>query len=493
MGNTSNKLVGPYLVNLRNTFSEIAGEDNLIDRKELKQGLDIRDEGISNRLFDLFDSDHNGFIDSSEFVSGIEAIIHGSEEDKIRFAFDIHDVDASGYIDRSELRTLIEQSFIENSLDFDDFQLDFLVDEFFNRGDKDKSGTIDFNEFLDIARQYPDFISGFAVNPISWLNPDRYNETIDIVSDRVKADSSLQVQDIGPIQWLLIPRMIYMYNMLINRKKNRSFVDLEAIHILPSRVLELVIKPPENFMYIPGDYIYINCPPISAQKWYPFTIIRKDKDGNLILHVKSNNIWTKRLYDDTIDAIKSSDTLGWPLRIDGPYGSSTNRILRSEHPVLVGAGHGVTKLAPILQDIAIRYNDDNKDLAFDKIHLYWLIKDDMYFEWFIKLLQEFEFFGDTRFFHYHIYFIEKNPLHLKERLLYLKTDVLKGKTDITLLDDHGVKTHIGFPEWESEIFGIKKNAGASKVDLFYCGPSNLKGKLQKECIKQDVSFSQRKF
>ena len=59
----------------------------------------------------------------------------------------------------------------------------------------------------------------------------------------------------------------------------------------------------------------------------------------------------------------------------------------------MGAGHGVTKLAPILQDIAIRYNDDNKDLAFDKIHLYWLIKDDMYFEWFIKLLQEFEFFG----------------------------------------------------------------------------------------------------
>ena len=320
MSNASNKLTGPFLVNLRNTFNEIAGADKLMDRNEFKQGLDIRDEGISNRLFDLFDSDHNGYIDSFEFMSAIEVIVYGNEEDKIRFAFDIHDVDASGYIDRRELRVLIEQSFIENNLDFDDFQLDFLVDEFFSRGDTDKSGTINFNEFLEIARQYPDFITGFAVNPVSWLNPDRYDKTIDQV-DEIRSDSSLQVQDLGAIEWLLIPRMIYMYNMLLNRKKNRSFVDLEAIHLLPSRVMELVIRPPENFMFLPGDYLYINCPPISKIKWYPFTIIRKDNDGNLILHVKSNNSWTQRLYDDTIDAIKKSDTLGWPLRNDGPYGS----------------------------------------------------------------------------------------------------------------------------------------------------------------------------
>ena len=494
MSNTSNKLIGPYLVNLRNTFNEIAGADKLIDRNEFKEGLGIRDDGISNRLFDIFDSDHNGYIDSFEFMSAMEAIVNGNEEDKIRFAFDIHDVDASGYIDRPELRILIEQSFIENNLDFDDFQLDFLVDEFFNRGDADKSGTIEFDEFLEIARQYPDFITGFAVNPISWLNPDRYEETEsrDVV-EKIDSDSSLQVQDLGAIEWLLIPRMIYMYNMLLNRKKNRSFVELEAIHILPSRVMELVIRPPENFMFFPGDYLYINSPPISKVKWYPFTIIREDDDGNLVLHVKSNNSWTQMLYDDTINAIQNTDTLGWSLRIDGPYGSSTNRILRSEHPILVGAGHGVTKLAPILQDIAIRYQDDDQDLAFDKIHLYWLIKDDMYFEWFIKLLQDIEFIGDTRFFHYHMYFIDQNPLELKDRLLYLKTDILNGKTDITLLDDHGIKTHIGMPNWEKEMGRIKRNSGTNKVDLFYCGPSKLKGELQMECLKKDISYSQRKF
>ena len=111
MSNSSNKLTGPFLINLRNTFNEIAGADKLIDRKEFHKGLDINDQGISDRLFDIFDSDGNGYIDSFEFMSAMEALINGSEEDKIRFAFDIHDVDANGIIDKSELRVLIEQVF----------------------------------------------------------------------------------------------------------------------------------------------------------------------------------------------------------------------------------------------------------------------------------------------------------------------------------------------------------------------------------------------
>ena len=87
------------------------------------------------------------------------------KKEKIRFAFDLHDLDNSGFIDRYELKVLIKQSFIENNLDFDEFQLDLLVEEFFKKADKDHSDTIDFDEFLDVAHQYPDFIAGFAVNP----------------------------------------------------------------------------------------------------------------------------------------------------------------------------------------------------------------------------------------------------------------------------------------------------------------------------------------
>jgi Ca2+-binding EF-hand superfamily protein len=249
--NTSKKLAGPFLINLRNKFQEIAGVDQLIDRKEFQESLEIQNVEISNRLFNIFDKDKSGSIDITEFMETIEDIISGSDKDKIKFAFNLHDLDDSGFIDKTELKIFIEQSFLKNSLDYDEFQLDLLVEEFFKRTDKDKSGTIDFGEFLDVAHSYPDFIEGFAVNPVSWLISDRYENQNDDkqVKKNTRYQSSIQVQDIGILQWLLIPRLIFLYNVLMNRKKNRSFVDLKAIHLLPSKILELTISAPDGFFF----------------------------------------------------------------------------------------------------------------------------------------------------------------------------------------------------------------------------------------------------
>ena len=209
-------------------------------------------------------------------------------------------------IDKSELRALIEQSFDENNLDYDPYQLEFLVDEYFERADIDQNGKIDFYEFLDIAKKNPDFMTGFSVSPASWLNPDRYNNEFSIQEtpiDVLKKDASLQVEDLTTIQWLLIPRMIYLYNILFNRKKNRLFVKLKSIHLLPSKTVELVIGMPKDFVYNPGDYIYINCPEISKVKWYPFNIIRENKNKDLVLHVRANNQWSSKIFHETINTI----------------------------------------------------------------------------------------------------------------------------------------------------------------------------------------------
>ena len=190
--------------------------------------------------------------------------------------------------------------------------MDLLVDEFFQKADKDLSGTIDFGEFLDVANDYPDFMEGFAVNPLHWLVPDRYEEVDSkVIEDKSSSMiSTIQVQDIGIFQWLMIPRIIFIYNVLVNRKKNRTFVDLHSISLLPSKVLELTISAPKNFTYTPGDYLYLNCKEISSGEWYPFNIIKKTEEGDLILHVKSNNQWSDRLYDSTLQVVGSDKTLG---------------------------------------------------------------------------------------------------------------------------------------------------------------------------------------
>ena len=216
MINKSKKLTGPFLIDLKNKFREIAGEDELIDRREFQNGLNLSNIEISNRLFDIFDKDNSGSIDYNEFMDTIKSMVSGKEEEKIRFAFELHDLDNSGYIDRYELKVLIKQSFIENNLDFDEFQLELLVQEFFKKADKDHSNTIDFEEFLDVAHDYPDFIEGFAVNPLHWLIPDRYEEALKLATGKSKNNKrlkkSVQVQNISFFKWLLIPRFIFLYN-----------------------------------------------------------------------------------------------------------------------------------------------------------------------------------------------------------------------------------------------------------------------------------------
>jgi len=108
MVNQSHKLSGPFLIELKNKFREIAGEDNKINRDEFSKGLCLNNENIVNRIFDIFDKDHNNYLDIDEFLSGIESLINGGKEEKIRFAFDIHDFDASGDIDHKELKVLIK-------------------------------------------------------------------------------------------------------------------------------------------------------------------------------------------------------------------------------------------------------------------------------------------------------------------------------------------------------------------------------------------------
>ena len=90
MVNRSKKLTGPFFIQLRNRFREIAGKDNRIDRQEFHESMLIGNDAITDRIFDIFDKDHNDYLDSEEFLSGFQSLVNGSEEELIRFAFDIH-------------------------------------------------------------------------------------------------------------------------------------------------------------------------------------------------------------------------------------------------------------------------------------------------------------------------------------------------------------------------------------------------------------------
>ena len=493
--NESKKLVGPFLIDLKNRFKEISGDDQLIDKDEFRDGLGIANNDICDRLFDIFDQDGSGSIDYGEFMNTIGSMVDGTDRDKIKFAFQLHDLDNNGHIDRNELKVLIQQSFLENRLDYDEFQLDLLVDEFFERADKDMSGTIDFGEFLDVAHDYPEFMEGFAVNPLHWLIPDRYQERSNesIVKTKRPFASNIQVQDIGLFQWLMIPRLIFLYNVLMNRKKNRTHVGLQSIKLLPSKVLELTISSPEGFMFDPGDYLYINCREISSTEWYPFNIINKTEEGDLVLHVKSNNYWSDRLYDSTLEVVGKDNTLDWSIRIDGPYGSSSQDILDTEHAILVGAGHGISRIAPILQDIVIRLRDETDRGRLKKVDLFWLIEDRTYFEWFTKMLKEMEVGDSPGIFNYHICFLDRSPDQISRRMMYISTDVADNQTNISMVDNLWNRSRFGMPDWEEEIGRLDPDDQELDRKVFYSGPGRYARSQKRDCYKMGLEFNRGSF
>ena len=106
-----------------------------------------------------------------------------------------------------------------------------------------------------------------------------------------------------------------------------------------------------KFDFNPGDYIYLNTSKVSIMDWHPFTIVEKVNDNELTLQIKVNNKWTKKLHKKMLETYKVkkefNQEFNWSFKVDGPYGGRINDSLNSENLIMVGAGHGISKFAPI--------------------------------------------------------------------------------------------------------------------------------------------------
>jgi predicted ferric reductase len=90
---------------------------------------------------------------------------------------------------------------------------------------------------------------------------------------------------VGPFAIFVVEKLLRFYNTLSN--KGKSYVTTGVI--LPSKVVNLVIKRPANFSFKPGDYIYLNIPSIAQFEWHPFTISSApEQTDTLSLHIRQD-------------------------------------------------------------------------------------------------------------------------------------------------------------------------------------------------------------
>ncbi|KAG7380719.1 hypothetical protein PHYPSEUDO_006901 [Phytophthora pseudosyringae] len=113
---------------------------------------------ILNRLFVIFDEDHDGAVDFCELSSGLSVLCGGSREEKVRAAFSLYDLNQDGFISLDEMVRYLASVFkvlYETSPGTDEklgVQPDELAiitaEQCFLEADLNEDGKLSFDEFV---------------------------------------------------------------------------------------------------------------------------------------------------------------------------------------------------------------------------------------------------------------------------------------------------------------------------------------------------------
>ena len=242
----------------------------------------------------------------------------------------------------------------------------------------------------------------------------------------------------------------------------------------PSNVFELQFSA--NMKTRPGEYVFINIPSISRFQWHPFTLTSCADESHHSVHIRVAGDWTESLAQKLKNFNPADDMR---IRVDGPYGTSSNAIMQEKAVMLVAGGIGVTPFASILKDIWYAMNQNSSKLKLQKVFFVWICRDASSFEWFQNLLADLERTDARHFLTIRIYFTGKLSADDCANLMMNDSQPVDALTQLQ------TRTHYGRPNL-SILFNEVKNAYSSmtnNVTVHFCGPRPLGHSLRIACHK----------
>merc|ERR1711953_1209483 len=122
---------------------------------------ELANNPLVRRVIAVLDRNNDGNISFLEFVHGLNSLSAGaSHDEKLRFAFQIYDINNDGFISNGELFTVLKMM-VGNNLT--DVQLQQLVDRTIIKGDLDRDGMLNFEEFKNMVKDL-DVVDKLTIN-----------------------------------------------------------------------------------------------------------------------------------------------------------------------------------------------------------------------------------------------------------------------------------------------------------------------------------------
>ncbi|XP_006882816.1 PREDICTED: NADPH oxidase 3 [Elephantulus edwardii] len=280
-------------------------------------------------------------------------------------------------------------------------------------------------------------------------------------------------------KWVLGPVVLYACERVIRYWRFQQDVVITKVVSHPSGVLELRMKK-RNFKMAPGQYVFLQCPSISALEWHPFTLTSAPEEDFFSVHIRAVGDWTSALFKACgADGQAHKEPWSLPrLAVDGPFGAALTDVYHYPVSVCIAAGIGVAPFAALLKSIWYQHCEPQAKLKLSKVYFYWICRDARAFEWFADLLLSLETQmserGNAHFLSYHIFLTgwdENQAIHIALHWDE-NTDVITGLRQ---------KTFYGRPNWNNEFRQLAYKHPSSNIGVFFCGPKALSKTLQKMC------------
>ncbi|XP_041375720.1 dual oxidase 1-like [Gigantopelta aegis] len=283
-------------------------------------------------------------------------------------------------------------------------------------------------------------------------------------------------------QWFMVgPLVLFMLDKLASASRNKLEIPVKKAELLPSAVIGLTFKRPENFQYLSGQWVRIACLDLGKSEYHPFTLTSAPHEKYLSLHIRAVGPWTKNLR-----SIYEPNQLGakpYPkLYVDGPFGEGHQDWFTFDVAVLVGGGIGVTPFASILKDIAFK-SRTGAHISCQKVYFLWVTRTQKHYEWLIDIIRDVENTDDRDIVSVHIFVTQfQQKYDLRTTMLYICERHFQRVEGRSLFTGLKATTHFGRPYFNSFLQSLQfEHPQVQRIGVFSCGPGPMTRSVQDAC------------